>query len=151
MKDFKRNMIYAETKGDIIRLVSDGMDVNTVFKDGIFTPLSLSRNTEVANQLLTLGADINLTNKFGQTALFCNQNFDVILFLIKNGADTEHTDLAGKYFSFNYRTQPKKLIKILFMGAKYEKEYFSYMSSEDKKIFKAELLKIKEKNMLAVA
>lgn len=151
MKDFKRAMIFADSKEDVSDLVSEGMDVNMKFDSGVFTPLSLAKNIEVAKQLLKLGADVNLANKFGQTALFCNQNFDVVLFLIESGADTEHTDLAGKYFSFNYRTQPKKLIKILFMGAKYEKEYFSYMSSEDKKIFKAELLKIKEKNMLAVA
>ncbi|WP_368656957.1 ankyrin repeat domain-containing protein [Pantoea agglomerans] len=151
MKDFKRAMIFADSKEDVLDLVSEGMDVNMKFDNGVFTPLSLAKNAKVAEQLLTLGADINLPNKFGQTALFCNQNFDVVLFLIENGADTEHTDLAGKYFSFNYRTQPKKLIKVLFMGAKFEKEYFSYMNNEDKNTFKNELLKIKEKNMLSVA
>jgi ankyrin repeat protein len=53
-----------------------------------------------AKQLLAAGADVNLQDDGGCTALFCavqNQNIDMIEHLLKNGADVNIKDKKGAF------------------------------------------------------
>ena len=58
-------------------------------------------NAEIVEMLIKAGADLNVTDKNGKTALFYAQasgNDDIVNMLIENGADTSIKDIEGKTY-----------------------------------------------------
>lgn len=107
--DIKRELLFAETAEDIETLVNAGADVNGSF--GSVFPLALAVNVEVAKALIANGADVNLTNKKGETAIFYNKNIDVVKFLVSQGANINHLNNNGETALF--KTSDIEMVKAL--------------------------------------
>lgn len=81
------------------------------------TPFQLNnQNVEVADYLLSKGADINSTNMWGKTLLMNGQiSYELAEFLIEKGADIEARDKSGRglkyYYSKNGRDDLLKLLE----------------------------------------
>jgi ankyrin repeat protein len=107
--DIKRELLFAETVEEVDILVKAGADVNG-FMGSVF-PLALAGSVEVAKALIENGADVNLTNKNGETAIFYNKNIDVIKLLISKGANINHLNNNGETALF--KTSDIEMIKAL--------------------------------------
>ena len=68
-------------------------DVNSVNDDG-FTPLFYVKTKKIFDQLLSIGADITITNK-GRNLLFYIDNEEIGRFLIEKGLDPNTEDTEG--------------------------------------------------------
>jgi ankyrin repeat protein len=113
----------------IIRLlISNGIDVNLPDDLG-YTPLMILAiqiptevQSDIFNELITAGANVNMTNSTGKTALNYaarKQNENMISLLIKNGADPQignpppyNDTLVQRYLS----TQPKQRSALSSLG-----------------------------------
>jgi len=92
--------IYGDTTA-IRRHILAGTDINQTEPTAGSTPLisaSLFGNTDVANMLISAGADINYQNNDGSTALhtaafFCRE--DIVILLLENGADRNIVNNSG--------------------------------------------------------
>ncbi|EPF5079387.1 ankyrin repeat domain-containing protein [Yersinia enterocolitica] len=107
--DIKRELLFIETAKDVEALVNAGADVNGLI--GSIFPLAMAGNVEVAQALVEHGADVNLANKNGETAIFFNKNVDVIKFLISKGANINHLNKDGETALF--KTSDMTIIKSL--------------------------------------
>ena len=114
------NRKYYKLTNIITLLISNGIDVNLPDNLG-YTPLMILAiqiptefQTEIFNELITAGANVNMINTAGKTALNYaarRQNENMISLLIKNGADSQignpppyNDTLVQRYLS----TQPKQ-------------------------------------------
>lgn len=74
----------------------DGIEFST--GDSHFIKAASAKKMEIAQVCLDMGADINLKNKMGKTALFhavVNGDLSMVEFLLKNGADPNIADNTG--------------------------------------------------------
>lgn len=82
-------------------MVAGGMDINKVTEVGYYeTPLFIAvilRKLEIVKYLINNGADVNLRNNFGATAIFRINpgNFAALNYLLDNGADVNVIDKGG--------------------------------------------------------
>lgn len=84
---------------DMVKLLlSGGIKVNTQDPLGN-SALFYTIKSDVANILISHGADVNITNLKGQTPIFGFypiDQIDYIKLLVESGADINHQDLLGK-------------------------------------------------------
>ena len=64
-------------------------------KDG-YTPLHIPRQTDVVEELLKRGADVNARNNYGQTPIFHAVTGDLMRVMIRHGADLTVRDERGE-------------------------------------------------------
>lgn len=145
--DIKRELLFAETAKDIETLVKAGADVNG-FMGSVF-PLALADNVEVAKALLANGADVNLMNKNGETAIFFNKNIDVIKFLVSEGANINHLNNDGETALF--KTSDIEMVKALiklgcspFIKNKNGDRHDTKIKPADKEEYQSFMNKLKE-------
>ncbi|MBS4517633.1 ankyrin repeat domain-containing protein [Klebsiella pneumoniae] len=63
---------------------------------GSVFPLALAENLRSSKALVAHGADVNFTNKKGETAIFYNKNIDCYQILISQGANINHLNNDGE-------------------------------------------------------
>ncbi|MEB3707832.1 ankyrin repeat domain-containing protein, partial [Escherichia coli] len=128
-------------------LVKAGADVNGLM--GSVFPLALAENLEVAKALVAHGADVNFTNKKGETAIFYNKNIAVIKFLISQGANINHLNNDGETALF--KTSDIEMIKALiklgcspFLKNKNGDRHDTKIKPADKEEYQSFMNKLKE-------
>lgn len=97
------NALLNDKDEDVLRLLEQGADVNTVFKDNKSTTTALMEaaryhHVESAKSLLLHGADTEVINEDGETALFlaCKSGcFEIAEVLIQYGANVNHRRFDG--------------------------------------------------------
>ncbi|HHL1923310.1 TPA: ankyrin repeat domain-containing protein [Klebsiella pneumoniae] len=145
------NLSSAGSASEVSAFINSGAEVNYImrFTWGEFFPLCKAKNKEVAAAMVKAGADLNLVNSKGQTAIMLNQNAQVVLFLVESGADVQLTDDEGKNVLF-YHVQRVMLMAFLvragcnpFIKDVYGKSLFEYMTAENRTRFFTELAKFK--------
>lgn len=80
------------------KLIEKDADINGK-GGGAYSPLHVSGNLEVTQLLIDKGADIDMLDSEGETALYLacwGGNIDKASLLIKNGANVNHIDPEGK-------------------------------------------------------
>ncbi|EFV5105309.1 ankyrin repeat domain-containing protein [Salmonella enterica] len=145
--DIKRELLFAETAEEVDILVKAGADVNGLM--GSVFPLALAENLEVAKALIANGADVNFTNKKGETAIFYNKNIAVIKFLISQGANINHLNNDGETALF--KTSDIEMIKALiklgcspFLKNKNGDRHDTKIKPADKEEYQSFMNKLKE-------
>ena len=118
-------LIYGSNITKIKELVLAGANVNYVSPEGLTPlscgdvykrqPLSCAESVEVAQFLLSRGADVNAINEDGKTALFSVSNVDTCRFLIENGARVNHVNNKHETALF-YTTDMKKIRLLVEAG-----------------------------------
>lgn len=94
----EKNCMYLDT---IKLLIQSGVEVDIQTMNYWHTPLILAcfeNNTDASFALIEAGADVNIANRYGQTAFMGavgNRNIDVMYALIKAGADVNVYDVFG--------------------------------------------------------
>ena len=129
-------------------LIDNGASINAIDEDGN-TPFHLIDHgyytegplVEIAKLFLDKGMDINVKNNDGHTLLFTTNDFDLVSFLVENGADTSMVDNKGQnilHFKVNDN----------FLNTNIE-EYIEHMDENQMKIIFILLQKEKELNINA--
>jgi len=94
------NFPYTSNYSEIYNLEVDKDKIDTLNEDGL-GPLHLAAqygNVDIVNKLIENGADINIKDKYGSTALrwaIVGDNKDIALLLIKKGIDFKIKDESG--------------------------------------------------------
>jgi ankyrin repeat protein len=103
--EYSQMLFSATVMGNISAiktLLKRGADINSRIIDSGMTPLMMAvkvKNAQVLRYLITAGADLNLQNKEGQTALHISCILgleDLFSILISSGANTAILDTKGK-------------------------------------------------------
>ena len=80
-------------------LLQAGADANKADDDGL-APLSVAASARIATMLIERGANVNATNKLGQTALLIagrKGRAGVVKALVQAGADVNKADMGGQF------------------------------------------------------
>jgi ankyrin repeat protein len=89
-----------EGDADVVEvLLKAGADLNKADDDGL-APLSVAASARIATMLIERGANVNATNKLGQTALLIagrKGRAGVVKALVQAGADVNKADMGGQF------------------------------------------------------
>ena len=111
----------------IEKWLKKGGDINVKDRDG-WTLLTLNTNNNnffIVTDLLELGADPNIPNGNGNTALILARDIDMIKFLIDNDADWNMINNNGKDFVDLLNNDEKEIIK-----KEYPEKYQEYLKKK---------------------
>jgi FOG: Ankyrin repeat len=102
-------------------LIMRGININYQGERGM-TPLQITiqwKNFELAKQLVSLGADVNVRDLYGNNALwyataFANGNYDVVKLIVEKGGDAITKNNAGRSpLDFARQIGDEELIELL--------------------------------------
>lgn len=114
--------LLSEKKLNLINLnkliQNGGLNPNAFEDDKMFSLFGLvvmKGDTEMVEMLIKVGADVNLTNEYGEPPLF-NANANVSRILLKYGANVKHKNDHGETVLM-YADDPEKLQLMIDNGA----------------------------------
>jgi ankyrin repeat protein len=110
-------------KQEVMRLLEEGMDINSRDMDGRTALMYASFNghTDIVNELLKKGAKVNMRDNYGRTPLMFASSGpfpETVKLLLENGADPDLVDGEDHYTAIMYAAAEGQLevIKVLLAG-----------------------------------
>lgn len=95
-REIEQNSLQRNNYLKILDLLLKNGADTEIRNSGGYTALFYARDIEIIKRLLAAGANINAVDNEGQTALFYFHDYKIARFMIENGADYRIKDKSGK-------------------------------------------------------